>query len=128
MTVPFWCLLVAALFPYPLAFLGGYFKTKQFGRVDNKNPRAQSAALEGVGARCVAAQQNAWEALPVFASGVFVAHLAGADPGRAALLSVVWVAARVLHAAFYLANLDLLRSLSFLVAIGCVIGLFVSSA
>ncbi|MDJ0852596.1 MAG: MAPEG family protein [Myxococcota bacterium] len=128
MTVPFWCLFVAALLPYPLAFLGAYFKTQQLGSVDNKNPRAQSAQLAGAGARCVAAQQNAWEALPVFASGVFVAHLAGADPGRAALLSIVWVAARVLHAVFYLANLDVLRSLSFLVALACVIGLFVSSA
>ena len=128
MTVPFWCLLVAALLPYPLAFLGGYFKQKQLGSVDNKNPRAQSAQLEGAGARCLAAQMNAWEALPVFAAGVFVAHLAGADPGRAALLSVVWVSARVLHAVFYLANLDVLRSLSFLVALGCAVSLFVISA
>ena len=36
MTVPFWCLFVAALIPILLAFSGGYFKSQQFGSVDNE--------------------------------------------------------------------------------------------
>ena len=67
MTVPFWCLFVAALLPILIAFTGGYFKTQQFDSVDNNNPRAQSVQLTGTGARAVAAQSNAWEALAVFA-------------------------------------------------------------
>jgi uncharacterized MAPEG superfamily protein len=113
MTTPFWCLLVAVLIPYVLTGAAGYYKTKQFGRLDNKNPRAQAARLEGAGARAWAAQQNAWEALPVFASAVFVAHLAGADPGRSATAAVIFVIARVLHPIFYIANIDVARSLSF---------------
>jgi uncharacterized MAPEG superfamily protein len=128
MTVPFWCLLVTVLIPYVLAGTGGYFRVRQLGGLDNKHPRAQASQLTGAGARAYAAQANAWEAVPVFASSVLVSHLAGASPGTAALLSEVFVAARVLHAAFYLANLDALRSLSFLVAFGCCIGLFVISA
>ena len=128
MTTPFWCLLVAALLPFVLAGLGGYFRFRQFGSVDNKTPRKQSAALEGVGARAVAAQQNAWEALAVFTAAVAVAHMAGADAGASATASLVFVAARILHPIFYVANLDALRSLSFVVGFGACIGLFVLAA
>ncbi|HIK84523.1 MAG TPA: hypothetical protein EYG08_05365, partial [Myxococcales bacterium] len=39
-------------------------------------------------------------------------------------LAIVWVISRVLHGILYLANLDSLRTLSFLVGIGCSIALF----
>jgi uncharacterized MAPEG superfamily protein len=128
MTTPFWCLLAAVLIPYVLAMTGGYFRMKQFGSVDNKHPRAQAAALEGAGARAWAAQQNAWEALPVFASAVFVAHLAGADPQSSATAAVVFVVARVLHPVAYIANVDVARSLVFLVGLGSCVWLFVLAA
>jgi uncharacterized MAPEG superfamily protein len=41
---------------------------------------------------------------------------------------VIFVAARLLHAIAYLANIDLLRTLVFTVGLGCCIGLFVISA
>lgn len=125
MTTPFWCLLIVILLPYVLSTTGGYFRVKQFGTLDNKNPRAQQAALEGVGARVQAAQQNAWEALPVFTAAVLVAHLAGADPHLSAIAAVVFVIARIAHPIFYATNVDALRSLSFLVGIGCCVWLFV---
>jgi uncharacterized MAPEG superfamily protein len=128
MTTPFWCLLAAVLIPYVLAMTGGYFRMKQFGSVDNKHPRAQAAALEGAGARAWAAQQNAWEALPVFAAAVFVAHLAGADPQSSATAAVVFVVARVLHPVAYIANVDVARSLVFLVGFGSCIWLFALAA
>jgi uncharacterized MAPEG superfamily protein len=128
MTIPFWCLLVAILIPYVLAGVGGYFRVRQLGTIDNKHPRAQAAELTGAGARACAAQANAWEAVPVFGAAVFVSHLAGANPATAALLSEIFLAARVLHAIAYLANIDILRSLVFLVGFGCCVGLFVISA
>ena len=128
MTTPLWCLVITALLPYALSTLGGYFRQKQFGTLDNKNPRAQESALEGAGARVQAAQENAWEALPVFAVAVIVAHLAGADPDRSATAALVFVATRILHPIFYVANLDLLRSLVFLVGLANVIWLFVLAA
>jgi uncharacterized MAPEG superfamily protein len=128
MTVPFWCLLIVIFFPYGLAGLGGYYRTRQFGRLDNKYPRSQAAALEGTGARVFAAQQNAWEALPVFASAVFVAHLAGADPRLSATAAEVFLGARILHAVFYVANLDIARSAIFFVGFGSCIWLFVLAA
>jgi uncharacterized MAPEG superfamily protein len=127
-TTPFWCLMIVALLPYVLSTLGGYFRQRQFGSIDNKHPRKQSAALEGIGARAFAAQQNAWEALPFFTAAVLVSHATGADPGKAASLSLGFLATRIAHPILYLANQDLLRSLVFLVGLGCVIGLFVISA
>ena len=125
MTTPFVCLLIVVLLPYALSTLGGYFRTRQFGTLDNKYPREQSAQLEGIGARVRDAQANAWEAVPVFTAAVLVAHVAGADPGKSAIAAGIFVVARVLHAVCYLANLDILRSLVFLVGLGSAIWLFV---
>ncbi len=119
MTTSLWCLVVVAFLPILVSFTGAYFKTRQFGKLDNKDPRTQAARLEGAGARIWAAQQNAWEALGMFGAVVLVAHVAGADPGKAATASLVFVATRVLHPIFYAANLDVLRSLVFLVGLGC---------
>lgn len=124
MTTPFWCLFIGCLIPYFLAPVGGYFKNRQFGTLDNKNPRVQTASLEGMGARAAAAQENAWEALVVFAAAVLVNHAKGGDPGTSATLAQVWVGARVLHAGFYISDIDKARSGVFLVATGCAIALF----
>ena len=128
MTVPFWCLLIVSVFPIVLAWVGGYFRHQQFGEVDNKEPRSQNALLTGAGARAVAAQQNAWEALAIFTAAVLVAHLAAADAAQSALAAQIFVLARVLHAVCYIANRDILRSLSFTVGMGCSVWLFVMAA
>jgi uncharacterized MAPEG superfamily protein len=127
MTTPFWCLFVIALIPYFLAPVSVIFRAKEFGEADNKNPRKQQAVSTGIGARAVAAQQNAWEALPVFAAAVFVGHLSNADVGTTAMFSMVFVAMRVLHAIFYITDIDKARSLTFLGAAVCWIGIFVSA-
>ena len=126
MTTPLWCLVIVALLPFPLAFLGGYFKVRQFGSIDNKHPRQQTQQLEGAGARAAAAQANAWEALAFFTAVVAVLSVANPEAARgatAANLSLGFLATRVLHPIFYLANIDVARSLVFLVGIGCGIGL-----
>lgn len=128
MTTPFWCLALVALLPYVLSTAGGLLRMRQFGYLDNKHPRSQAAALEGVGARVQAAQANAWEALPFFATAVIVAHLAGADPESSARASVGFALTRILHPIFYAANWDWLRSGIFLVGLGCGIWLFVLAA
>src|SRR5262245_34983134 len=114
MTIPFWCLLVAIVLPYLLAFTGASYRKREFGAADNRHPRAQIARLEGAGARCYAAQQNAWEALAVFTAAVLVAHVAGANAGWSAVAALGFIAARVLHAVFYIRDIDKLRSLSFI--------------
>jgi len=125
MTVPFFCLFLTILFPYVFSSAASYFKSQQLGSIDNKQPRDQAAQLTGAGSRAVAAQANAWEAVAVFTAAVTVNHLRpDADPETSAILAQVFVGARVLHGGFYLADIDKLRSLSFLVALGCAIALF----
>lgn len=51
MTPPFWCLSALILLPYVLAGLGGYYRIRRFGALDNHHPRSQAAGLEGIGER-----------------------------------------------------------------------------
>lgn len=124
MSTPFLCLFILAMIPMSLSFLGGYFRQKQLGHVDNKHPRKQYAEMDGPGARTFAAQQNAWEALILFTAALFVATTSGADADKVAVASVVYVVARVLHAVSYIANKDILRSLVYVVGFVDVIYLF----
>ena len=128
MTFPFWCLAVCCVLPYVLAASAGYFKSKQFATLDTHHPRAQSAGLEGAGARAVAAQNNAWESLSVFAVAVIVAHLSGADAESSATAAGVFVVTRILHPIFYIADLAPARSVVFLVGLGCNVWLFTLAA
>ncbi len=125
MTTPLWCLLIVATIPYPLAVLGGYTRIAQLGKLDNQNPRLQILELKGLGARAYAAQANAWEALALFTAAVLAAHLAGANAAASANAAILFVAARLLHAVFYLTNLALLRSLIMFVGLGSCAWLFV---
>ena len=93
------------------------------GAIDNKRLRQQNSPLQGAGARAVAAQNNAWEALIVFACAVFVAHLSGAPADSAATAAIGFIVARILHGVFTVTNLDLLSSLAFIVGYGCCIWL-----
>lgn len=127
MTIPFWCILAVILMPIFLAFAGVYYRGQAFGKADNKNPRAQVAQLEGVGARTYAAQENAWEAAVMFTAAVLTTHAAGLPADAAAPWAEAFVAFRILHAIFYIRDIDLARSVSFVGGIACVIALFVKA-
>jgi uncharacterized MAPEG superfamily protein len=92
---------------------------------DNKFPRDQAAKLSGWGARAWGAEQNAIENFAPFAAAVVIAHLSAADPQRSALLAYVFVGARTLHLATYLANLDYLRTGLWFMGMLATAGLFV---
>jgi uncharacterized MAPEG superfamily protein len=113
--------------PILLAFIGGYFRGKDFGTADNKNPRAQAAQMVGTGARVYAAQANAWEASLLFTAAVLTSHLAGLPPETATPWALAFVVFRVLHAVFYITNIDMARSVAFLGSLTCVIALFVKA-
>lgn len=128
MTIPFWCLVVVIFIPFVLAGIGGSYRGKAFGTADNKNPRAQAAKLEGVGARVYAAQENAWEAAIMFSVAILTTHLAGLAPAEATPYAIAFVVLRVVHAVSYIKDIDKLRSLSFLLGVVCLITLFVKAA
>lgn len=128
MTTPFWCLFVAGLLPYVWVGIAAAERRKQFGKADNKLPRLQEAQLAGRGARAMGAHNNAFETFPFFAAAVIVAHIAGADPGWSTIFALAFVLARIVHGFLYLADIDVMRSLSFGVGQVCSIALFVLAA
>ena len=124
--IAYWCILIAALLPYALA---GIAKTSAPG-YNNRNPRAWLAKQTGNYRvqRANAAHLNAFEAFAPFAAAVLMAQAAGVDAGRIALLALAFVAMRIAHAAFYLADVQLARSLSWLGGFACVMALMVMAA
>ncbi len=120
MTIALWCVAIAAVFPI---ICTGIAKAGS-GGFDNRNPRDWLGRLQGWRARANAAQQNSWEALAVFAAGVFAAHLAHAPQARVDLLAEVFIGARVLYLVCYLADQATLRSLVWLIGIGVSIAMF----
>ncbi|MGB1140696.1 MAG: MAPEG family protein [Halioglobus sp.] len=103
-------LLALTILPWVCAWMAGYFKHKQLGTVDNKNPRLQSAELTGAGARVVAAQANTWEALAIFSAAVLAVFISGVPMEAIANLALIFTGLRILYIVAYLANQDALRS------------------
>lgn len=122
MTTAFWCVLAAGLLPIVSTGIakGGA------PAYDNANPRAWLARQQGWRARANAAQQNGWEAFPLFAAAVIIAHLAGAPPDRVDGLALAFVGLRIGYLACYLADLATLRSVVWLAGHACIVALFVA--
>jgi uncharacterized MAPEG superfamily protein len=124
MTTPFVCVLIAFLLIYLPKVPLSVAMAKLPGGYDNKDPRAQQAKLEGMGARARGAHYNGFEAFPPFAAAVIIAHLAGAADHRASILAIAFVVARSLYIAAYLADLDYLRSAIWGIGLLCTAALF----
>ncbi len=106
-------LFIIAILPIVLSMTAGYFRIKELGQFDNNHPRAQQAQLTGAGARAIAAQKNAWEALIFFAVVVLIAANSSLDLNQLDNLAYTFLAARLLHPIFYITNQPTLRSLVF---------------
>ena len=119
------CILIAALLPYVLALVA---KTSAPG-FNNRNPRAWLAKQTDYRVqRANAAHLNAFEAFAPFAAAVLMAQAAGVDHGRIAMLAVAFVAMRIAHGIFYVADVQMARSLSWLGGFACVVALMVMAA
>lgn len=110
-------LLCLCLMPYVFACISHYYRKQQLGKIDNQRPREQYTQLEGPGARAVAAQQNAWEALAIYSAALLAVIGSGLDVKYLAEAAITVLIGRLLHGVFYLANLDKLRTLSFVIAV-----------
>ncbi len=98
---------------------------RRLGGFDNHNPRQWLAGLQGWQARANAAQQNSFEALPIFIAGVLIAERAQpALQARIDLLALLFIAARVGYIAAYVADRASLRSVFWAVGLGASIALF----
>ncbi len=121
MTTALWCVLVAGLLPYAATLVA-----KGGARFDNREPRAWLARQTGWRARAHAAQQNGFEAFPLFAAAVLAAQQLHAPQARVDLLAEVFVGARLAYLVTYVADLHLLRSMVWTVGIGAAVAIFVA--
>jgi uncharacterized MAPEG superfamily protein len=124
MTTASWCVLIAGLLPY-VATLTAKIGTSGF---DNRNPRDWLANQSGFRRRANAAQQNSFEAFPLFAAAVIIAQLAGAPQARIDMLAITFIVSRLLYIGFYLADLSTLRSLAWFGGIGSAVAIFLAAA
>lgn len=123
MTLAYWCVLAAALLPYPYTLLA---KTRR--DYDNRSPRAYLETVVGWRRRAHWAQLNSFEAFPPFAAAVIIAHQSGAAQATVNALALGFLGARLAHGLCYLADRATLRSLAWLAAWACVIALFITAA
>lgn len=114
MSIANWCVVVACVLPVLTAGIAKASKArlpKKSGGYDNKNPRDWASQLSGWQARAIAAQNNGFEALPLFIAAVVLAQQAHVEQGRIDTLAIMFVAIRVVYVATYVMNLGTLRSL-----------------
>lgn len=125
------CMVVAGLLPVVCAGIakaGRFAQPRDRGGYDNHDPRAWLARQQGYRARANAAQANSFEALPLFLAGVLVAQQTGARPAVVDALALAFVLLRVIYIACYLADLHLLRSAVWTLALGTSIALYAAAA
>lgn len=108
-------LFIVSLFPITLAVLGGYLRYKQFGRFDNHYPRLQQAQMSGIGARVVAAQKNAWEALVFYTVMCVLAFVSGLGLSEFSYAAFLFLLSRIAHPLFYILDMATYRSLVFMI-------------
>jgi uncharacterized MAPEG superfamily protein len=125
MTVALWCLVAAAIMPYVFTLTA---KFGGEGRYDNRAPRAYLDAQEGLAQRADWAQRNSFEALPIFVAAVLAAAVAGVADQWLAMLSLGFIAFRVLYGICYLKDWAGARSLVWSGAYLCCLALLVMAA
>lgn len=124
MTIAYWTVLIAALLPIVFAGI-----SKAGARdYDNRQPRVWLQSIGGWRQRANWAQSNMHEAFAPFAAAVIIAHAAGGHQGTIDALACIYLLLRCSYGALYIADRDLLRSLAWLGAMACVIGLFITAA
>jgi uncharacterized MAPEG superfamily protein len=121
MTMALWCVLIAGLLPYAAVMIA-----KGGAKFDNNNPRDWLAKQEGYRRRANGAQANSFEAFPLFAVAVIVAHVLHGPQARVDTLAIVFIAARVAYLICYIADWAIPRSVAWLVGMVCAVTIFVT--
>jgi len=127
MTIADGCILVSCLLPVLCAGMAkspGFGKRRREGGFDNNNPRQWLGKLQGWQARANAAQQNSFEALPIFIAGVLIAQQLQAPQTRVDNLALLFVAARIGYIGAYLADLAAVRSTLWVVGLAACVALY----
>lgn len=125
MSIPFWCVFISALLIFVAKIPVAKAMNDQ-GGYDNHLPRQQQAQLTGFGARALAAHQNCFEALILFAVGVLMAHTTQTAGWLIDLLAIIFVITRIIYLLCYWVDLAWQRSLVWFVGLVCSLLLMIS--
>lgn len=128
MSIPFWCVFIAALLIYLAKLPVAKAMNAEAGGYDNHHPRVQQARLSGLGARAHAAHLNSIEMFPLFAAGVLMAHTTQMFGWWIDLLAILFIITRVLYLILYWRDAPTLRSLVWVVGLLCCLLLMLSPA
>ncbi|AEF22451.1 MAPEG family protein [Pseudomonas fulva] len=128
MSIPFWCIFISALLIFIAKAPLARAMNQEGGSYDNHHPRAQQARLTGFGARALAAHQNSFEAFPLFAVAVLMAHVTQSSGWLVDWLAVIFVITRVLYLVFYWADLHWQRSVVWMVGMVCTLLIMLTPA
>ena len=112
------CLLIVTILPF-LAKIPVAIAMNRLDGYDNNHPREQQSRLTGFGARALAAHQNAFEALIIFAPAILVAIATQNTGSLIQNLAMTHIVARILYNIFYLLNIGVVRSLVWGVGLIC---------
>lgn len=123
MKISFLCVLIAALQPYLCVGFAKFGAARSSVGYNNHAPRETLSRLTGWAQRANWAQQNSWEAFPIFAAAVLMAHAAAVPSTLIDQCAVLFVVARFAYLGGYLADLATLRSLVWFVGIGACVRL-----
>ena len=125
-------LTVAAVFAaFSLIYIPRLFvlkaQTQQPEGLDNANPRAQQAKLDGIGARALGAHNNAFEAFAPFAAAALFcryspSYLTSKDTIDA--ICGVHVLLRLVYTSLYIGNIPTARTAVWVLAQGATTALF----
>lgn len=129
MAVAYCCMLIVILLPYGWVYVAKFGRSEdgRRQRYDNRSPRIQQAQLQGLPARALWAQNNAFESHPAFLAAVLAAIQTGVPAEQVNVAAVVYVVSRVLHGIFYLANRASARSTVWALGVVVVAGLLLQA-
>ncbi len=97
-------LFIACLLPYLAKIPVAVAMAKQSGGYDNNYPRIQQLALQGFGSRAVAAHQNSFESLIIFAAAILLAIATNHTTCTIQVWAIVYLVSRIIYHIFYLLN------------------------
>lgn len=114
-------ILIACLLPYVFAIIAR--KSSGYDVKLHDNPRVFVNQATGLAARANAVQQNSFEGLPLFIAAILMADYLVIPDHFVIRLGVAYLVFRVLYGISYLANVQTLRSIFWLLSILCPITL-----
>ena len=117
MNIAFLCIPIACAMPLLLTSVAKWGGSRQAKPYDNAEPRVWLSDLSGWPRRANAAQQNSWEALPIFIAGVLMASHANVAQETLDFWAEWFIVARLLYAIMYIIDRGSLRSLFWAIAL-----------